>query len=149
MYNTQKEGELCWLEWGRPGKLDGLVPTLSCFGPLGPVALHWRTIAPADLWGPFWPESCCYSRKMLKMSLLLSPDPPSVTSFIEMEQSGRIKSHAGDLSFKVTISSPMITTEKKKWAWKTALLCLWPTSSPPQDNDRHCLLENSRGENPV
>lgn len=51
---------------------------------------------------------------MLKMSLLLTPQPPSVTLFLEMEQSGRIKSYAGDLSFEVTIPSPMITTEKKK-----------------------------------
>lgn len=38
-----------------------------------------------------------------------------------MEQSGRIKSYAGDLSFEVTIPSPMIATEKKTQAWKTLL----------------------------
>lgn len=58
-----------------------------------------------------------------------------------MEQSGRIKSYAGDLSFEVTIPSPMITTEKKKLT-KTLLRLL--VSFPPQDNDLYCLLKNSQ-----
>lgn len=61
-----------------------------------------------------------------------------------MEQSGGIKSYAGDLSFEVTIASPMIATEKKKQTWKT-LLNLWLVSFPPQDNDLYCLLKNSQG----
>lgn len=75
------------------------------------------------LWGPFQTERCCYSTKMLKISLLLTL-PHLLLTFIEIEQLGRIKSHPGDLSFEVTILSPMITTEKKHWAWKLFLFCL-------------------------
>lgn len=53
--------------------------------------------------------------KMLKTSLLLTP-PYLLRTFIEMEQPGGIQSHPGELSYDVTISSLMITMEKKNWA---------------------------------
>lgn len=84
----QMEGRgLSWLSWEVPGSLTGLVPTFPALGLWGLWALHLRTTVPADLGGPFQPGKRCFSRKMLKMSLLLSPHlQPTIP---EMEQPSR------------------------------------------------------------
>lgn len=71
-----KEGGCAGRSWEVPGNLRGWIPTfpaLGLWGTLNSAELHPRTAAPADLGGPLQPKKQCFSMKMLKMSLLLTP----------------------------------------------------------------------------